>query len=107
MVSGLHSKRAKEETLFLSMRGAAKHCGSLFQSTTSMLRKHKVGEIRGDSREGPELEFILKDEEELAEENRSAQPYSGMEVLGSTSDLRGERRSRKRTVPTCVWLLRT
>lgn len=66
-----------------------------------------MGEIKGDSREEPELELILKDEEELAEENMSAQPYCGMEVLGSTSDLRGERRSRKRTVPTCIWLLRT
>lgn len=48
-----------------------------------------------------------KDEEEFAEESRSAQPYGGIEVLGSTSDLRGERHGRKRTVPTCIRLLRT
>ena len=42
------------------MGEAAKYCGCVFQSITSMLRKPTVEESREDSREERELELNLK-----------------------------------------------
>lgn len=36
------------------------YCGYVFQTITSMLKKPKLGKIRGDAREDMELELSLK-----------------------------------------------